>query len=547
MKTGKRTLALLLSLMMLLALLPMAALAEEGMIVAEDQGEIAITTEEALDEDSNRITETADAAPEITAEAEEAETDPDGGETFSAIYINPLYADVLTEDDLEQPTRDTKAQAADTVYTSVSKAGTYMRGRMKAREKTIKFRISDSVKKKDGFYFDIDAAATAHTGKPTEGDYILWQYGGWSVQWEKNNGSWLVTYTVTYYTTATQEKEMDTAVKKLLSNLAVSDMTNAQKIFTIYDWVTENVVYDRTHLENDSYTLQFTAYAALINGTAVCQGYSVLMYRLLLASGIDCRVITGKGNGGNHAWNIIKLGDYYYNADSTWDARNDYPYDYYYEWFMVCNANFPDHVRDSEYTTSAFNKKYPMGKQDYDFSNRFHDVIDKSLFYYEYINRMADKGVVGGYADGSFRPMNNCNRAAVVTFLWRLAGRPEPWDMATFDDMTDNDEFNKAISWAAEEGITTGYDDNTFRPWNTCNRAAIVTFLWRYAGEPYPQSMATFKDMTGNTEFDLAISWAAENEITTGWDDNTFRPWNTCNRLAVVSFLCRYEDNWPGE
>ena len=152
MKTGKRTIALLLSLLMLLALLPTAALAEEGTIVAEDQGEIAITTEETVDEDSGLITETADAAPEITAEAEEA--NPDGHEVLSEVYINPLYADVLTEDDLEQPSRDTKAQAAATVYTSVSKAGAYMRERMKAREKTIKFRVSDAVVKKSTFLFN---------------------------------------------------------------------------------------------------------------------------------------------------------------------------------------------------------------------------------------------------------------------------------------------------------------------------------------------------------------------------------------------------------
>ncbi len=172
----------------------------------------------------------------------------------------------------------------------------------------------------------------------------------------------------------------------------------------------------------------------------------------------------------------------------------------------------------------------------------FKDVTDSRQFYYEPIYNMVDKGVIGGWEDGTFRPTGNCNRAAVVTFLWKLAGRPEPSKMATFSDMTTNADFNKAISWAAEEGITSGWSDNTFRPWNTCNRAAIVTFLWRYARCPEPKKMATFKDMTTNEDFNKAISWAAENGITTGWEsDNTFRPWNTCNRLAVASFLDRYD------
>ena len=109
------------------------------------------------------------------------------------------------------------------------------------------------------------------------------------------------------------------------------------------------------------------------------------------------------------------------------------------------------------------------------------------------------------------------------------------------------EEFDKAISWAAEKGITTGWKDNTFRPWDTCKRAAIVTFIWRYAGKPAAGAAASFTDMTGNEEFDKAISWAAEKGITTGYEeDNTFRPYITCKRLAVVSFLQRYASGLEG-
>ena len=170
----------------------------------------------------------------------------------------------------------------------------------------------------------------------------------------------------------------------------------------------------------------------------------------------------------------------------------------------------------------------------------FKDVTDESLFYYDYIYNLAGDGIVTGYGDGTFRPFAECNRVAVVTFLWRASGKPEPSSEATFSDMTDNEEFNKAISWAAEQGITTGWDDNTFRPYRTVNRAAVVTFLWRAAGEPEAASEASFSDMTDNEDFNKAISWAAEKVITTGWDDNTFRPWRTCNRLAIASFIARY-------
>ena len=189
------------------------------------------------------------------------------------------------------------------------------------------------------------------------------------------------------------------------------------------------------------------------------------------------------------------------------------------------------------------------GKGDYtgtiekEFRIQFKDVTDKNQFYYDPIYWAVDGGITTGFADGTFKPTNGCNRAAVVTFLWRMAGKPKPTKQASFKDMTGNKDFDTAISWASEKGVVKGWDDNTFRPWNTCNRAAIVTFLWRYAKQPEVGSTADFKDMTGNNDFDKAISWAAEEGITTGWDDGTFRPWNTCNRLAIVSFLYRYESD----
>ncbi|MBQ1332386.1 MAG: S-layer homology domain-containing protein [Lachnospiraceae bacterium] len=173
---------------------------------------------------------------------------------------------------------------------------------------------------------------------------------------------------------------------------------------------------------------------------------------------------------------------------------------------------------------------------------RFSDVTDPDLFYYDAVYWAGNRGIVTGWADGTFRPLAPCNRASVVTFLWRMGGRPEPEGPAAFSDMTGNPEFDTAISWATGEYIVRGWPDNTFRPWNTCNRASVVTFLWRMEGKPDPEHTAGyyFSDPTGNTEFDQAIGWAYENHIVTGYSDGTFRPWNTCNRLAIVSFLYRY-------
>ena len=213
-----------------------------------------------------------------------------------------------------------------------------------------------------------------------------------------------------------------------------------------------------------------------------------------------------------------------------------------------------------DYTVDYSNNIYPgvgtvtikgqgnyTGSKTASFRIQFSDVIDPNSFWYTpvywaYDNHITTGFLVNGKSDGTFRPWNTCNRAAVVTFLWRLAGSPPPKAMASFKDMTGNGDFDKAISWAKEEGIVTGWSDNTFRPWQPCNRAAIVTFIWRYAGEPYAGPRAMFKDMTWNSDFDKAISWGSANGILTGYIDNTFRPWNDCNRAATVTFLYRYNN-----
>ena len=145
----------------------------------------------------------------------------------------------------------------------------------------------------------------------------------------------------------------------------------------------------------------------------------------------------------------------------------------------------------------------------------------------------------------TFKPQNNCTREAVVTFLWRLAGKPEPKNLESpFSDITDPSAYYyKAVLWAAEKGITGGYSDGTFRPSDTCLREHVVTFLYRYAGKPKVNTANTFTDVDEDDYYYKAVLWAADKGITKGYaDDNykTFRPKLDCLREHVVTFLYRY-------
>ena len=91
-----------------------------------------------------------------------------------------------------------------------------------------------------------------------------------------------------------------------------------------------------------------------------------------------------------------------------------------------------------------------------------------------------------------------------------------------------------------ENGITNGTDATHFGPGEPCNRATVVTFLWRAAGEPEPQSDASaFTDVPANAWFADPVLWALENGITNGISGTEFGSTGICVRAAVVTFLYR--------
>ncbi|MBQ9761515.1 MAG: hypothetical protein IJV82_00370 [Oscillospiraceae bacterium] len=250
-----------------------------------------------------------------------------------------------------------------TDYMTETQAVEYLRQQMEQRISPITFSYTTMQDVYDSGQ-DLMAKAVVHTGVPTQGDYLEWQSGAWS--WNANYYDGAVkrvtiTYEVVYYTSASQEARMDSRVDMLLNNLDLWDSSDYQKVKGIYDYICDNVTYDYDNLMNNSYKLKYTAYAALVQGTSVCQGYANLFYRLALELGVDARLVAGIGNEGPHSWNIVELNDQYYNLDATWDAGS-----VDYDWFLKSPGTFDDHERDEEFNTVAFHREYPMSATDYD-------------------------------------------------------------------------------------------------------------------------------------------------------------------------------------
>lgn len=285
----------------------------------------------------------------------------------SVTHVNPIYSDVIDETFIEENIGNhapvLMAGQSQEYCETIEEAGAVMREQLLNRAPVITvYFVADEY---DEIYFkSIFNEAVKHTGEPTEGDYLLWQYGGWKggASYPPPSDKCYITfkYNMVYYTTAQQEAELDIAVDNLLASLDLEGKDDYQKICAIYDYICDNVTYDYDNLFDDEYTLKYSAYAALINKTSVCQGYANLFYRLALEEGIDARLISGLGKGGPHGWNIVQMGDYYYNLDSTWDAGRPK-----YNYFLKCEKNFGDHIRSAEHNSAAFNSAYPMGASDY--------------------------------------------------------------------------------------------------------------------------------------------------------------------------------------
>ena len=280
---------------------------------------------------------------------------------------NPLYgfnSETSTEVTFESAQQTSAPEISGPRLENFDLGIAYLRNAFVNRETHIEF----------GFYCDqpidkagevIKEALFTHTKNPIEGDYLRFQYREYSVtRYLVTSGSrycYLIFMDVVYMTDTAQEAAVSAAVSSLLGSLGVNSMDSYSKIKTIYNWICQNVSYDYAHVGNTEYLKQFSAYGALVEGTAVCQGYAVLLYRLLLESGVDVRVIPGTGYSTLHAWNIAELNGVYYNLDSTWDAGKDS-----YGYFLCSEADFSGHIRLDGYRTDAFMTSYPMSSKTYE-------------------------------------------------------------------------------------------------------------------------------------------------------------------------------------
>ena len=169
----------------------------------------------------------------------------------------------------------------------------------------------------------------------------------------------------------------------------------------------------------------------------------------------------------------------------------------------------------------------------------FVDVATGS-YYEDAVDWAVENGITQGTDDTHFSPDGICTRAQAVTFLWRAAGSPEPETRAMpFNDVPVGSYYYDAVLWAVENGITKGTSDTTFSPNMTCTRAQIVAFLWRSEKSPAAGTANPFADVKSTAYYADAVLWAVKENITKGTTSTTFSPNADCTRAQIVTFLWR--------
>lgn len=125
-------------------------------------------------------------------------------------------------------------------------------------------------------------------------------------------GNYTFTLKITYRETKEQTEYVMKQAKAIVSSITQVGMDDHEKVKAIHDYVVKHVSYDTSYKA-------YTAYEALVNRSAVCQGYALLTYQLLKEAGIENHFVVGTGDGQPHAWNLVKIENKWYHLDTTFD------------------------------------------------------------------------------------------------------------------------------------------------------------------------------------------------------------------------------------
>ena len=176
--------------------------------------------------------------------------------------------------------------------------------------------------------------------------------------------------------------------------------------------------------------------------------------------------------------------------------------------------------------------------------NPYSDVPAGS-YYEKAVIWAMQKGVANGMGGGKFEPDTTLNRAMVATVLYRLSGDKVSATNA-FPDVPANEWYGEAVAWAQQKGIVTGFEDGTFRPMEEISRQDMALMLHRYAKTVKGTDTTPTGDLSRWPDAGLVGSWAVDAlrwcvgaGIING-KDGGLQPTGNATRAEFATILMRY-------
>ena len=176
----------------------------------------------------------------------------------------------------------------------------------------------------------------------------------------------------------------------------------------------------------------------------------------------------------------------------------------------------------------------------------FSDVKQDEWFYSD-VMFVFDNKIMAGTSENLFSPDTTLNRAMMITILHRIDGDNTVYEKDIFNDVEKNSWYENAVSWGFENKIVTGTGESTFAPMNNLTREQLCVMLYNYTVhigiEP------EFADISSYTDYETvsvwakdAVSWAVQEKIVTGKENNTLAPKDSATRAEVAAVIRRYTE-----
>lgn len=294
-------------------------------------------------------------------------------------------------------------------FDTINSVSDYVRENMTKRNETIEFSIPLNFDGRETVG-QVLRNATAETQNSNQGDYLRKSIKYVEYSTITSDTDITIVLNVSYSTTAQQEKLVEEKISKILDGLNIEKKNEYYKISAIYNYIINNVTYASTSTDD----LKYTAYGALYNGEAVCQGISMLFYRMAKEAGISCRMIVGEASA-PHAWNITAIDGVYYLLDPTFDLYFNKIPDCKY--FLRGTDDFDDYNKkikhiaassemelsslDFDYESESFKAEYPISVKKFTVGKKgdlnidgLTDAVDASIILSAYAE-LSTKGKSG--------------------------------------------------------------------------------------------------------------------------------------------------------